>query len=893
MGQHYLRSLFAPNSLVFFGYQEDEKSVGHIVLKNIIDAGYKGEIFIIYNKAEEVFGIKTYPDAAELTKSPELAIVCSTLKETPAILESCGLKAVRSAVLISSGYNPLNVRHALQQAITEQAHRFKIRLLGPHSIGIMRPNLALNATFSHVKAKTGNLALVSQSGALCNAILDWAEHNDVGFSSVIALGAGSDVQFGEILDYLVADFYTESILLYIEGIHNSRDFLSSLRAAARIKPVIVLKSGRHLPSFQSTMTHAGTLVGMDDVFDAALRRAGAVRVQSFMQLFSAAKTLSSGYRPCGNRLAIITNGTGPGMMAADRATDLGVRVAELSEATIEKLNQALPQLWSRRNPIDIVMDATPVRYQKTVIAAMEDQNVDGVLVIVTPQATLAPTEVAEIMLTLSSQYRKPLLVCFMGERQVAESRAMLAHARVPNFRTPEPAVEAFSYISAYYQNQQLLMQTPGPLSDYTMPDVEGARLLIESVLSERRRVLTEMESKALLAAFRIPIAKTMVAYSPNEAIMIAEQLGFPVAMKINSPDIQHKSDVGGVRLNIKSALNVRLAFNEMIQEVQRNRPDAKVNGVSIQPMSNKPNGRELMVGVSTDPIFGPVIVFGAGGTTIEVLGDRAVTLPPLNHYLARNLIERTRVVRLLRNFRHLPEANLNALENVLLRVSEMICELPWLREMDINPLIVDEDGALALDARIVIDYQKLSSPDRYSHMAICPYPTHLVRRMHLQNGAPMEIRPIRPEDAEMEQEFIRDLSEESKYFRFMDTMNELTPKMLVRFTQIDYDREMALVAVTQNDMHQDTIIGVSRYAINPDGRSCEFALVVSDHYQGQGLGAKLMLSIMDAARVKGLRTIEGEVLSNNHGMLKLMTHLGFSITTSLEDSAIKIVVKDL
>jgi acetyltransferase len=502
-----------------------------------------------------------------------------------------------------------------------------------------------------------------------------------------------------------------------------------------------------------------------------------------------------------------------------------------------------------------------------------------------------PLESAQALIELSNTHSKPLLTCWMGETQVAEAREAFAQARKPHFRTPEPAVEVFSHLSAYYRNQKLLMQMPGPFSHHVEPDVESARLIIEGAMQEHRKVLTEMESKALLSAFNISVAKTMVAHSPNEALLIAQQLGFPVAMKVNSQDITHKSDAGGVVLNLSNAHEVRAAYQHIFDNVQHNRPNARMDGISIEPMIVKPNGRELMIGVTSDPVFGPVITFGAGGTAVEIMGDRAVALPPLNNFLVRELIQDTRIAGMLGAFRNMAPANMEALEDVLLRVSEMVCELPLLKEMDINPLILDENGALAADARVVVEYRQPSA-DRYAHMAIYPYPTQLVSQWQLADGTDIVIRPIRPEDAELVQAFVRGLSEESKYFRFMNSMQELTETMLVRFTQIDYSREMALIAVTlvQN---KEIEIGVARYAINPDGDSCEFALVIADNVQGKGLGQKLMVALMEAARSNGLSVIEGEVLSNNHNMFKLMTRLGFTIKTSEEDQSIMKVSKEL
>ncbi len=883
MGKHYLNSLFAPKSVAVFGASDRPDSVGQIVFQNMLESGFKGELYPVNSKNSEVQGKQAYASISDIHQPVELAVIATPPSTVPGIIEACGKRGVKAAVIITAGFAEAGeVGAALERAFVEAANRYGIRLIGPNCLGIMRPSIGLNATFNKGGAKPGNIAFISQSGALCTAILDWAKSNDVGFSSMVSMGSSTDVDFGEILDYLVSDANTLSILMYIEGIRNARSFMSALRAASRFKPVILVKVGRHPAGSRAALSHTASLVGSDDVFDAAVSRAGVVRVQTVMQLFSAAKALSCGFRPVGNRLAIVTNGGGPGVLAVDRAVDLGVQIATLSDKTIEHLNDYLPHNWPHANPVDLIADAQGDRYHHAVKACLEDENVDGVLVILTPQAMTKPLEAAEVMIELAKSHSKPLLTCWMGDGQVAAAHNAFAKALKPHFRTPEPAVEVFSHLSAYYRNQKMLMQMPGSFAHHVPPDVESAHLIIEGAMQEHRMILNEMESKALLSAFHIPVAHTMVARSPNEALLIAQQLGFPVAMKINSPDITHKTDAGGVVLSLSNAHEVRAAYQHIIENVQQNRPNAVMDGISIEPMIVKENGREVMIGVTTDPVFGPVITFGAGGTNVEIMGDRAIALPPLNKFLAQELINDTRIAKMLGKFRSMAAVDMGALEDVLLRVSEMVCELPLLKEMDINPLILDENGVLAADARIVLEHRQPGS-DRYSHMAIHPYPTHLVSNWQLADGTDIVIRPIRPEDAQLVQTFVHNLSDESKYFRFMNSMQELTVNMLVRFTQIDYSREMALIAVNVDDSAE---LGVARYAINPDGDSCEFALVIGDGMQGKGMGQKLMLALMDAARSKGLSVIEGEVLSNNHKMLKMMTRLGFSSKISEDDQGI-------
>lgn len=892
LARHYLSTLFSPASVAVIGASDRVDSVGGIVFRNMLESGFAGALYAINPAHEEIQGRRAYASIEATGDAVELAVICTKADTVPDIVEACGKYGVRAAIVLSAGFSEVGAQGAaLEHSMMTAARTYGVRLIGPNCLGIMRPDIGLNATFFKGSVKPGNLALVSQSGALCTAILDWAPAQDIGFSSVVSMGAAADVDFGDILDYLATDPQTRSILIYVEGIHKARGFMSALRAAAHSKPVFVIKVGRHDAGSRAVLSHTGALVGSDDVFDAALRRAGVVRVMSIGGLFSAAQSLASRHRFSGNRLAIITNGGGPGVMAIDRAVDLDVAVATLAPETVERLNQVLPATWSHNNPVDIIGDATARRYLDAVSICMEDPGVDGALVILTPQAMTQPLEVAQTLVEAAAKFSKPLLTCWMGDTQIREGRALFARSRIPAFRTPEAAVEAFSYITAYYRNQRMLKQTPGSVSHHEKPDVEGARILIEAALAERRKVLSETESKALLAAFRIPIASTIVVRSPGEAVTVAEELGFPVAMKINSPDITHKSEAGGVRLSLMNAASVLSAFHEITAAVQNNRPEARLDGVSIQSMAVKPNGRELMLGITSDPVFGPVITFGAGGIAVEVMGDRAVALPPLNSFLARDIIESTRVSKLLGRFRQMPAIQMELLEHLLLRVSEMACELPWLKEMDINPLIIDEHGAAAVDARVIVDFAPLTR-DHYAHMAIHPYPAHLVTSWQLSDGTTITMRPIRPEDADLEQRFVHELSEEAKYFRFMSALSELSEAMLERFTQIDYDREMALIAVTELD-GKEVEVGVCRYVTNPDGESCEFALVVSDQWQHRSIGHRLMGALIDTARNKGLKTMEGVVLANNENMLNLVTTLGFAVTPIEGERNVRKVVKSL
>lgn len=898
MSHHYLNQLFAPQSVAVFGASEREKAVGTVVFQNLLSAGFKGALYPINPKHSEIQGQTAYPNLVALNKPVDLAVVATPAATVPGIIRQCGEHGVKGVVVVSAGFAEAGNRgKRLQKDITDIARQYAMHIIGPNCLGIMRPSVGLNATFSRNQAQAGNLALVSQSGAMCTAILDWAATQGIGFSTVITLGDTADVDFGDTLDYLALDPKTDSILLYVEGIHDARGFMSGLRTASRMKPVIVLKAGRYEEGSRAVMSHTGAIVGGDDAFDAALERAGVVRANTIAQLFSAAQILSSGIRVQQDRLLIITNGGGPGVMATDRAVEMGLRMAELSPTTLAELNKVLPFTWSHGNPVDILGDADPERYAAALKICMQDESIDGILVMLTPQAMTDPAGVATTVINSCDTSKKgkpckPILTCWMGEQQVATGRQLLAEAGVPHFRTPEAAVEAFAYLTQYRSNQKLLMQVPPSVQEQkTEPDVDGARLIIESVLAEGRRSLSTTESRAILSAFRIPALPTILVRSPAEALVAAESLGYPVVLKISSPDIHHKSDVDGVRLNVASAHAVRSVYQELLETTRRNLPEARIDGVTVESMYHSNSSRELMIGVVRDPVFGPVISFGMGGTSVEIHRDRAVALPPLNDYMIKKTVCRTRVARLLGKFRNMPPIHFDSLWKVMQRVSEMVCELPEIVEMDINPLMADANGVMAVDARFIINYPPTTAR-RYDHMAIHPYPNDLVKRLQLADGTDIVIRPIRPEDAEMEQEFVRNLSKESRYMRFMQSLRELTPDMLVRLTQIDYDREMAFLALTRQD-GQDVEMGVARYAINPDKMSCEFALVIADEWQNRGLGGLMMQTLIDAARAKGLRTIEGEVLPHNHGMLKLMQRLGFTRHQDGMDDGVVMVSKRL
>ncbi len=879
MKLHYLAPLFDPKSILVYTRDDIASSI-------LLNAALNEGVFSgVITRIEATMRSFATIDRAVLNTRPDLALIAVGDAHVIKALTHAAKARVRAAIVYD-----IAAEHI--EKLKEIAVQNSIQLLGPGSSGLQRPHLQLNACIAGRLNGEGNLALVSQSGALTAAMLDWADSNAVSFSAVAATGRSEGLDLADVLDFLGQDGRTQSIVVYMEGIHSGRHFMSALRAAARAKPTVVLKAGRRERGRQAALTHSGTMIGGDDVFDAALERAGAVRVDSFVQLFSAAKCLASRYKPVGNRLGVIGNGGGPGVLAADYAYLRGVDIPALSATTLAQLKAKLPNALSIENPVDIGEHAEAADFVAAAEILAASPDIDGVLVVVTPKSGIDTDAIARAATVSLPGVYKPVIGCWMGETRVRETRRMVNAAGLPVFRLPEAAVDAFANIATFYRNQQMLMQTPPPLNVDVLndaPDIARARALIATVLGAGRNVLTETESKELLTAFHIPVVKTEVAHTADEAVAIAQRIGFPVAVKINSPDIAHKSDVGGVMLNVRTGTQLRAVFADMLEEVAFRASTAKVDGAAIQRMISKRNGREFYIGMTTDELFGPVLTFGAGGTMIEVIDDRTVALPPLNQFLARRMIAKARSAVVLGAWRGMPPADAEALEHILLRVSEMICELPELQELDINPIIVDDKGAAAVDARAVVR-QMAPSATPYAHMAILPYPNSLTHEITTRDGFHCRFRAVRPEDADKLQQFVRALSSEARYYRFLSTMAELSPTLLARFTQIDYDREMAIVATINDGTSDERIIGVTRYLLNADAITAEFALVVADDFHHRGIGSALMKTICAIARSRGIKAIIGQVLASNSDMLALMKQLGFVEDRDPDDADLRRVM---
>jgi acetyltransferase len=864
------------------GASETSGTLGDVVRRNLIEGGFPGAVHYVNPRYAQIAGQASYGSVLDLPEVPDLALIVTPAATVPEIVGDCGRKGIKAAVIVAAGFREGGVPGAgYERQLRVQARKHGLRFLGPNSLGVIRTDIGLNASCGPRLPDKGRLALVSESGALCAAILDWARSRGVGFSSVVSTGMGGDVDLGELLDYLARDPGTDSIMLYVEGVDRARRFMSALRAAARVKPVVVMKAGRHGTEPGDTAFHTGSLVGSDAVFDAAMRRAGVLRIRDFSELYTAAATLGAGVRVRGKKLAIVSNAGGPGTIAADRAQDRGLQLARLGEASLQRLAQELPRASREGNPVYVRPDVDRTQFAAAMRTCLDDPAVDSALAILVPHALTDASAIAESVVEIASGSRKPVFACWMGGESVEASRASFAAHRVPSYTRPETAVDAIAGLGLYASNQQLLLQVPEPQSLASAPDRALAQAVIDAALAADRQWLNPAESKEILDAFGIPIVRSLPAHSAAEAVARALEVGFPVAMKILSPDIAHKTDVNGVRLNLVDERDVRGAYARMLADVAQARPDAELQGVLIEPMYREQNRRELMIGVVRDPVFGPAISFGLGGIFVEVIRDRAVTLPPLNQFLVHELIRHTRAGLALQPLRGAPAADAVAVEQILLRVSEIVCELPTVGAMDINPLIVTERGAVVVDARIgVLAPRPAARP--YDHMAIHPYPSGLCDSVELPGGVIATIRPVRPEDAAIESAFVHGLSEQSKFLRFMVGLRDLTPAMLSRFTQIDYDRELALIAVIDTPQGERQI-GVTRYATLPDEETCEFAIVVGDDWQGKGLARRMFTRLIEAARQRRLKVMNGVTLRENRRMIDLSRSLGFETRTDPDD----------
>ncbi len=874
MSVRNLEHLFRPQSVAVIGASDRERSVGAVVMRNLREGGFSGPLWPVNPKHKRIDGLQAWPTVEALPQAPDLAVICTPASTVPGLIAELGRKGTRAAVVLSAGLKGPSGDKGLsiEQAMLQAAKPYLLRILGPNCVGLLVPGVGLNASFAHAAAKPGPLAFVSQSGALATAMLDWANSRAIGFSHFISLGDSADVDFGDVLDYLASDGDTRAILLYMESVGSARKFMSAARAAARNKPVVLVKAGRAPEGAKAAASHTGALAGADDVFDAAVRRAGLLRVDSLGDLFDAAETLARSRPLMGDRLAIVTNGGGAGVLAADALSLGGGHLSALTPATLAQLDAALPATWSKGNPVDIIGDAPVERYTAALQTLLDAPEVDAVLFMHAPTAIVPSIEIAAACLPQLREAPKPVLTCWLGGAVVQAAQEACEAAGIPTYETPERAAAAFLQLADFRRNQAALLQTPPAAPSAAAPDIAAARAVIQQALDSGRELLNEPEAKTLLSAFGIPVVATRTVNNVAQAAAAASEIGFPVVLKILSPQVSHKSDVGGVALNLQSADEVRRAAERMQQRVGELRPDATLDGFTVQQMVSRPRAHELIVGVATDPVFGPVILFGQGGTAVEVIRDRAVALPPLNMALAADLVSRTRVASLLAGYRDRAAIDMRALNTTLLQVSHMACDLAELVELDINPLLADDRGVIALDARVKVRAAAKGLADE--RLAIRPYPAQLEEEVQLE-GQPVRLRPIRPEDGPRLQSFYAHATPADMRLRFFLTRREVPQTELARYSQIDYDREMTFIALPADE--SDGMLGEVRAVCDPDNQRAEFAIQVATGSQHHGLGRLLMEKMLRYLRERGTRELVGECLAENTSMGRLARSLGFEV----------------
>ena len=877
MSIRHLDALFEPNSIAVFGASLRAGSVGATVWKNLTASNFKGALFAVNPKHSDLAGHAVFPRAADLPCVPDLAVICTPAASVTGLIETLAHLGTRAAIVITAG-----MTSAQKQTMQEAARPHLMRLLGPNCIGLLSPHQGLNASFSHIEAQIGELAFVSQSGALVTAMLDWANGKGIGFSHFVSLGEHVDVDFGDLLDYLASDPKTKAILLYAESIESPRKFMSAARAAARNKPVIVVKAGRSPQGQLAAASHTGALAGSDTIFDAAISRAGMLRVNTLQELFLAAETLSRFRTNTSQAMTVLTNGGGAGVMAADAAAFAGVTLAPLGQETCQKLNTVLPPNWSHANPVDIIGDAPVARYAQALKVLLDDPTTGAILFIHAPTAIVPSFDIAHALLPLGKTGvgAAPRLVsCWLGDQAVAQARQIFQDGGIASYETPEQAVRAFSLLSRYRLNQVELTQAPPALAADLRPDTETVKKIVQAALASGRTLLTEPEAKAVLEACHIPVVRTVsVAALPGDAATAAQAMGFPVVLKILSNEISHKSDVGGVALSLKDESEVLLAAQTMLANVQRQKPQATIQGFTVQAMVQRQHAQELIVGSTIDSVFGPVILFGQGGTAVELLPDRAVALPPLNVLLAKALVARTRVSRLMAGWRDTPAVNEGAVHDVLIAVSQLLAEVPEIAELDINPLIANFEGAIALDARIRLS---AAQPAGAQNFAILPYPSQW-EEVFIWQGRDVCLRPIRPEDEASHMVFLQALDPEDVRMRVFYSKRTMERSELARLVQIDYAREMAFIVCTLGKGGET--LGVVRAMADPDNIEAEFGVIVRSDLKGSGLGLLLMQKLIFYLRAQGTQKLVASVLDHNERMLKLARELGFKVQPADNDN---------
>ena len=892
MSVRNLDKLFAPRSVALIGATPRPGSVGAVVARNLRRAGFAGELMLVNPHYDTIDGLTVHPNVASLPRAPDLGVIVTPAETVPCLIHELAARGTRAAVIITAGFGELGQRgQTLQQATLDAAKPHLLRIVGPNCVGIMLPRLGLDATFSHLAPPAGDIAFLSQSGAMITAMLDWAVPHGIGFSHVVSLGDMADVDFGDMLDYLAADPHTRAILLYAEGITHGRKFMSAARAASRIKPVLVLKAGRSQAGARAATSHTGVLAGADAVYDAVFRRAGMLRVRTMAELFDAAETLALTHEQVGERLAILTNGGGAGVLATDALVAARGQLAALSQTTVADLNRQLPATWSHGNPVDIIGDASGKRYGDALTTLIGDSEIDAILVLNCPTALAQPEDTARAVIDTvagaepAALRGRNVITAWLGEYSARTARQLFADARIATYETPDSAVTGFLHRVHHRRNQELLMETPPARLDMFEPDRVTVRRLIATALAAGKSWLDPEETSAILAAYGLPIVANHFAADPDQAASLAAKVGFPIALKIRSADITHKSDVGGVALNLGNTDRVRREAEGMLRRVKAAHPEARLDGFLVQPMVRRPSAVELLVGLVEDAVFGPLVAFGQGGTAVEIMRDTSLELPPLNALLARRLMARTRIWQLVQGYRGKPPANIEAIVEMLIRLGQLAADQAEIRELDINPLLADAAGIIAVDARLRIAVAQSPGSAR---LAIAPYPKELGSAERLRDGTVLRLRPLRPEDEPMLHDLAAHMSHEDLRLRFFTPVQGLTHVVAARLSQLDYDRELALLAEGDG-----MALGVVHFFADPDKLRAEYAIAVRSDWKGRGVGFLLMNRLIHIARQRGIGELVGEVLRENQPMLQMCRELGFAMVPQPADPAIMVVNKIL
>jgi acetyltransferase len=889
MSLRNLDRIFRAHRVAVIGASDDPSSVGAIVLRNLVSSGFGGVVYPVNTEQESVQGILAYPTLNDLPRTPDLAVICTVAENVPNWVRECARKGILGLVIVSSGFREAGEEgRELERRIAKEARRCDgMRIIGPNCLGFIVPSHGLNASFAPATPRKGHVALISQSGALSTSVLDWALDQDIGFSYFVSVGNMLDVGFGDLIDYFGSDPGTRSIILYMQSLDKARGFLSAARAFARTKPIVAFKSGRFAESAQAAASHTGAMAAEDAVYQAAFERAGIVRVGDIDDVFDCAELLARQRPPPGARLAIVTNAGGPAVIAVDALLSRQGILATLAEETLQRLDAVLPPAWSRGNPVDILDDAPPKRFGQATESVLKDAGVDAVLVILAPQAMTDPTVSAQVVGDIASRTDKPILATWMGGRRVQDGLRLLSHAGIPIYTTPEGAVRAFMHLVSYARNLETLYETPRDIPLEFTFNRQTVRRRFRNLITERVEFLSERQSKALIKAYQIPVNRTYNATSGDAAVAAARRCGYPVVVKVLSPQILHKTEVGGVALNLQNDEDVRGACAGIISRARKLRPDAAVEGVTVQHMVNIRDGVEMIMGAKRDPTFGAVIMVGMGGIATDMYLDRSLGLPPLNERLARRMLESLRSWPLLQGYRGHPGINLDRLIEILMRFSYLVADYPEIRELDVNPLLVTPGGVVAVDARIVLDTRLLGRARQYSHLAICPYPEEYVRPATLRDGTPVVLRPIKPEDEPMWHELLKMTSPESIRFRFRSLFKSTTHEMAARYCYIDYQREIAIVTET-TVQGERKLIGVGGLSADADHMTAEFAVLVADPWQGRGLGGMLLDYSMQIARTWGVTWVVAETDPANVRMLQLFRRRGFHLSRDFEEDVVRL-----